>query len=90
MDGYGEKKRSDGEIAFFREKHEEAIAWLKERHPQILFAYDTYNVRPDLRQIPGNLEVFNFHNYFMWHVYREAVENDTTLLREDRIQDKNT
>ena len=21
----------------------------------------------------------------MWHVYREAVENDTTLLREDRI-----
>ena len=85
VDGYGSKRRSDEEIAFFRKKHEEAIAWLKERHPQILFAYDTYNVRPDMRQIPENLEVFNFHNYFMWHIYREAIENDTTLLRDDRI-----
>lgn len=86
IDGYSNKnKRSDEELAFFREKHEEAINWLKERHPCILFAFDSYTYATDLRQAPKNLEVFNFHNYFMWSVYRNAIENDASLLSEDPI-----
>ncbi len=73
IDGYDHKNGlGDEELAAFRTDHETAIEWLKERHPQILFAYDAYGYQPDLRQVPGNLQVYNFHNYFLWGAYGVA------------------
>ncbi len=70
INGYGgENGLSDGEIAAFREKHEEAIAYLQAAHPNTLFAYDSYTPWSDPRQIPNNLQIFNFHNYYLWGVY---------------------
>ena len=81
IDGYGHKNKiSSEEIARFREDHERAIEWIKERHPHILFAFDSYSYYADHDQIPKNLEVYNFHNYFMWSVYHTSVERDNTLL----------
>jgi len=78
--GYGNQKGlSDEEIASFREKHEEAIEWLQKEHPGILFAYDTYTAWSDQRQIPGNMQVFNFHHYFLWGIYNN-IEHCTDCL----------
>lgn len=86
INGYGDENHlSDDEIAVFRAKHEAAIEWLKERHPQILFAFDSWTYYTDLRQVPGNMEVYNFHNYFLWSVYPNALENDLSLLKEQKI-----
>ncbi len=53
----------------FRSDHEKAIAFLRERHPDILFAYDTYTPFTDAELFPRNAQVWNYHNYFMWELY---------------------
>ena len=55
----------------FRKDHEEALEWLQRRHPDVLFAYDSYTAGqtdPDL--FPRNLQVWNCHCYYMWDIYR--------------------
>lgn len=86
VDGYGnENHLSDEEIAVFRKAHEDALAWLQEQHPDILFAFDSWTYYADLRQVPRNMQVYNFHNYFLWSVYSDALENDPSFLLEDPI-----
>ena len=82
VNGYGDENHlSDAEIAVFRKEHEEAIQWLRERHPAILFGFDSWTYYTDKRQIPKNMQVYNFHNYFLFSVYTNAIENDMSLLR---------
>lgn len=60
--------------------------WLRERHPQILFAYDAYTPDTDLRQTPNNMQVFNFHYYFMWgKLYHHLLEREFSLLVEKPV-----
>ncbi len=74
--GYGnDHGLTDEEIGEFREKHEEALAWLQEQHPNILFAFDSWKADSDVRQIPGNMQIFNFHHYFLWEIYFEIDKN---------------
>lgn len=76
INGYGnENNLSDEAIAVFRQKHEEALAWLQSEHPDILFCYDSYTPWSDPRQIPGNLQVYNFHYYYLWGVYNALERN---------------
>lgn len=83
VNGYDENDLSDGEIAVFREKHEEALAFLKKKHSNIMFAFDSWSYYPDVRQVPKNLEVLNFHNYFLWKPY-DYLEADESLLKSER------
>lgn len=86
VNGYDEHNKSDGEIEVFRKKHEEAIEWLKERHPKILFAYDSFTYYSDLRQIPSNMQVYNFHNYFLWaNIYGGLLERDHSFLKDECV-----
>ena len=71
---YAPEKHSDEECELIRTRHEAAIAWLKEKHPDILFGYDSFTVSPDMRLVPRNIDVFNFHSYYMWSVYSRAEE----------------
>ena len=71
---YAPEKHSDEECSLIRERHEQAIAWLKEKHPDILFGYDSFSVSVDLRQIPRNIDVLNFHSYYMWSIYSSVEE----------------
>lgn len=73
---------TEEQIAEYRVKHEEAIAWLHARHPQLLFAYDVYTPNTDVRQIPGNMQVFNFHYYFVWQWVYSQLENDNSFISE--------
>ena len=83
VNGYTAKAISDEKVALFREKHEEAIEWLKEQHPDILFAFDSYTTYTDLRQAPKNMQVYDFHNYFLWiPLYRNLLEKDLSLVKE--------
>lgn len=52
-----------------RDMHEKEIDKLKEKHPDILFAFDTWtpNVKDEI--VPRNIDVLNFHSYYMWPVY---------------------
>jgi len=86
INGYGDENHlSDDEIAVFRRKHEEALDWLQNKHPQILFAFDSWTYYTDLRQVPGNMQVYNFHNYFLMSAYGTELENDLSLLKKDKI-----
>ena len=61
----------------FKARHSEAMSWLKNTHPDILFAYDSYATTPDLRSVPENIDVFNFHSYYLWSVYSKvSAESD--------------
>ena len=68
---YGNSRHvSREERQHFRKDHEEAIAFLRRRNPDVLFAYDTYasaQTDPDL--FPTNLQLWNFHCYYMWDLY---------------------
>ena len=70
INGYGARNNlSQEELNRFRDDHFAAIGYLRNRHPDILFAYDTYTPYTDVEQMPNNLQVWNFHNYFMWDMY---------------------
>lgn len=59
----------------FREKHEDALDWLKKQHPNTLFALDTNTAsEKKLAELPGNFQVFNGHNYFLWDIYTGTLE----------------
>jgi hypothetical protein len=60
----------------FRKLHEEAIEFLKDRHPDILFALDTCTAIPKLEILPRNVQVWSLHSYYSWWpVYREFEGN---------------
>ena len=90
INGYGGNRLSEEELDQFRQEHEAAIAMLQEKHPQILFAFDSYSPWSDPRQIPRNLQVYNFHNYFFWNIYRSTVERmpefSTGAVTEDKVR----
>ena len=70
------------EADHLRAVHEAAIDRLREHHPDVLFAYDSAvaDMREDL--IPRNIDVLNFHNYYLWNVYQAfekgAIINEAT------------
>lgn len=66
------------EAEALRLMHEKAIDKLRAHHPDILFAYDSAvaDMREDL--IPRNIDVLNFHNYYLWNVY-QAFEKGTII-----------
>jgi hypothetical protein len=76
IDDYGAMNQlSVEERQRFRADHEAAIAFLRQRHPDVLFAYDSYTPWTDVNQMPRNLQVWNFHSYCAWDVY-SLLEGD--------------
>ena len=71
------------QIHKYRRLHEEALAFLKGRHPDILFAVDTCSPYLDQEQIPRNAQLWNLHSYYMWSVYSafegKLLADDTDL-----------
>lgn len=66
----GEYNRVTDDVATkFRVLHEVEIEKLKTKHPDVLFAFDTWtpNVNPEI--IPRNIDVLNFHYYYAWPIY---------------------
>ena len=62
-------RASKGYAAKIRSVHEEMIEMLRNNHPDVKYAYDVSKaeIRDDL--IPRNIDVLNFHNYYLWNVY---------------------
>ena len=54
--------------------HEAEIDKLKNKHPDILFAFDTWTPNVNSSIIPRNIDVLNVHIYYAWSVY-QAFEN---------------
>ena len=82
-DGYTFKEQSLDLRRAFRDRHARALAWLRMRHPDILFAYDTCTQWTDAELMPsGAFHVWNFHNYFLWQIYTEfeSLENIRDFL----------
>jgi hypothetical protein len=61
----------------FRNWHEEALAGLRHRHPDILFALDTAGAAPVDELMTRNAQVWNFHHYYLWPVY-DLLERGVT------------
>jgi hypothetical protein len=51
--------------------HEAEIGKLKSAHPDIHFAVDVCTGKGDPELIPRNVDVFNFHCYYLWDIYDE-------------------
>lgn len=82
VDGYGKRNQlSVTELHRFRRAHGEAIAWLRQKHPQLLFAFDSYTYWADEDQIPVTMQVYNFHNYYVWNAYA-AMEKNAQINQE--------
>jgi hypothetical protein len=75
--------------AKIRGLHEDAIAMIKSNHPGIKFAYDVSQafIRTDL--IPRNIDVLNFHSYYLWNVYLKFEKNFVNEnLNEPELDDE--
>jgi len=68
LDGYGSKEGPEAiaRLEKIRKAHEEAIAFLRSRHPCLLFALDTYTPHVNREFMPNNMQVWNLHSYYLW------------------------
>jgi len=74
---YGEKTQPKEQLNLWRSWHEDALEFVKARHPGIRFALDTYTPWVNPEHVPRNMQVWNFHSYYMWSVY-EVLERAVT------------
>lgn len=74
---YGERQLSDAEVATCRAWHEDALGFLRDRHPDIRFALDTCTAYVNPALIPRNPQVWNFHAYYLWSAY-DVLEGGVT------------
>ncbi len=65
--GYGNAALPEHEA--LRRSHEDAIAFLRQRHPDVLFAYDSYTPATKPSLFPRNCQVWNLHSYYLWPIY---------------------
>ena len=71
----GELTHKDVSHIDFTEKHAEALSWLRQQHPHLLFAVDNDSVTDEaIAATPATLQAFNGHNYFLWGVYGGTLE----------------
>ena len=54
------------EAAEWRPLLEDAYNCMKTRNPELLFAYDSYTPRTLKNLVPRNVDILNFHYYYMW------------------------
>ena len=66
-----------------RRRHEEALDFLQKRHPNIWFSLDTSMASIDPEIVPRNAQVWTFHSYYLWGIYKvfeqDLVFGDTDL-----------
>ncbi len=67
--GYEATNPTTEYLTSIRLLHEEALGFLRTRHPDVLFAVDTMMPDTVLDVIPRNAQVWNFHSYYLWPVY---------------------
>ena len=80
----GEMTGEDVSGIDFRQKHGEALAWLRKEHPGLLFAVDNDSVSDEqIALLPDGLQAFNGHNYYLWDVYGGTLEEGEP--RQDRF-----
>ena len=66
--GYTHSLSAD-DAKILRALHEREIEKLKKKHPDILFAFDTWTPNVMEEIIPRNIDVLNFHFYYAWPIY---------------------
>ncbi len=58
---YGEKTQPKEQLNLWRSWHEDALEFVKARHPGLRFALDTYTPYVNPEHVPRNMQVWNFH-----------------------------
>ncbi len=79
------KPVSEEEALILRALHEAALDKLKKKHPDILFAYDSWKPNMQESMIPRNIDVLNFHYYYARSIYRHFENGCIGWSMEDRI-----
>jgi hypothetical protein len=59
----------------FRRCHEEALAFLRDRHPDVLWAMDTASPNVAAEVLPRNAQLWNHHMYYAWVIYFKLLED---------------
>jgi len=58
----------------FRELHEDAIAYLRGKYPFLLIAGDTAGAGTPVDMLPRNMQIWNYHTYYLWGLYTHSYE----------------
>lgn len=66
----------------FRLLHEEALDFLKTRHPDIRFSLNTTTASINPEVAPRNAQVWTYHSYYLWSIYR-LFEQDLVAGNSD-------
>lgn len=74
----------------FRELHEKEIDKLKTEHPDVLFAFDCWTPRVNPELVPRNIDVLNFHCYYLWSVYNVFQKNIIHRSLEESVIPEST
>jgi len=75
LGGYGANKKAADVFPKFRSLHEEALSFLETRHPGVRFSLDTSTASINTELIPRNAQVWTFHSYYLWSVYKVFEQN---------------
>lgn len=79
------KPVSEEEALILRALHEATLDKLKKKHPDILFAYDSWKPNIQESMIPRNIDVLNFHYYYARSIYRHFENGCIGWSMEERI-----
>jgi len=66
----------------YRRLHEEALDFLRNRHPDLLFAFDAYTTYVNQSLVPRNMQVWNLHSYYLWRAY-DVFEGELVCGKAD-------
>lgn len=78
--GYGCKDRALQ--AQQRDYHEKALAFLQEKYPGHLFAFDTCTPYVPAELFPRNMQIWNAHRYYIWSRSYNLFEQDLLSGRQ--------
>ena len=79
-----DNKEESGKIMLsFRELHEEAISFLREKYPFLLIAGDTMSAGMPVNMLPRNMQIWNYHTYYLWPLYGDSYE--TNVFKPDFV-----
>ena len=78
-----QEKYTPEEAGKWRKLLEEAYGRLKRENPELLFAFDNASPGFDKNLVPRNVDILNYHQYYLWGTLYSMLDNSLTSEQKD-------